>query len=119
MPMCLASRTLVPHKHRTQRAARIVSLNLPADFEIIPRCEGLKRVRFFAKSPDGRIFVTDMFNLTDNKRGTVYILDGWNTKTGQFARAIPYMTNLRNPNSVQFYRDAMARTGSISPRRTS
>jgi glucose/arabinose dehydrogenase len=46
-----------------------------------------------------------MFNLTDNKRGTVYILDGWNAKAGRFTKAIPYMTNLRNPNSVQFYRD--------------
>lgn len=90
----------------TLKSGKSFSLNLAADFEIIPAIEGLKRVRFFAKAPDGRIFVTDMYNLTDNKRGTVYILDGWNTQTGKFARAIPYMTNLRNPNSVQFYRDA-------------
>jgi glucose/arabinose dehydrogenase len=81
-------------------------LNLPADFEIIPAAEGLKRVRFFAKAPDGRIFVTDMHDLTDNKRGTVYILDGWDAKTGRFTRVLPYMTNLRNPNSCQFYRDS-------------
>jgi len=62
-------------------------------------------VRFFAKAPDGRVFVTDMYNLADNKRGTVYILDGWNAESGKFAKAIPYLTNLRNPNSVQFYRD--------------
>jgi glucose/arabinose dehydrogenase len=84
---------------------RTITLNLAEEFEIIPAMEGLKRVRFFAKSPDGRIFVTDMFNLTDNKKGTVYILDGWDATTGKFERAIPYMTNLRNPNSVQFYRD--------------
>ena len=88
------------------RTARSFSLNLPSDFEIIPAMEGLKRVRFFAKAPDGRIFVTDMYNLADGTRGTVYILDGWDAKTGKFARAIPYMTKLRNPNSVQFYRDA-------------
>jgi glucose/arabinose dehydrogenase len=82
-----------------------VTLNLPADFEIIPAVEGLKRVRFFAKAPDGRIFVTDMYNLTDNKRGTVYILDGWNAKTGKFGSVTPYLSNLKNPNSVQFYRD--------------
>ncbi len=79
---------------------------MPAEFEIIPALEGLTRVRFFAKAPDGRIFVTDMHDLTDNKKGTVYILDGWNAKTGKFSRAIPYLTNLRNPNSCQFYRDA-------------
>ena len=82
------------------------SLNLPAEFEIIPAAEGLKRVRFFAKAPDGRIFVTDMYNLTDNKHGVIYILDDWNAETGKFTKVIPYMTGLHNPNSVQFHRDA-------------
>ena len=82
------------------------TLNIADGFEIIPAAEGLKRVRFFAKSPDGRIFVTDMYNLTDNKRGTVYILDGWDPAKGKFSNVIPYMTGLHNPNSVQFYRDA-------------
>jgi len=82
------------------------SLNIPTGFEIIPAAEGFKRVRFFAKAPDGRLFVTDMYNLTDNKRGVIYILDGWNESTGKFAKVIPYMTGLHNPNSVQFYHDA-------------
>ncbi len=88
------------------RSGKSFTLDLASDFEIMPAIEGLKRVRFFAKSPDGRIFVTDMYNLTDNKRGTVYILDGWDPETGKFARALPYMSNLRNPNSIKFYRDA-------------
>lgn len=83
-----------------------ITLNLPADLEIVPAAEGLKRVRFFARSPDGRIFVTDMYNLTDNRRGVVYILDGWNERTGKFGSMTPYLTGLRNPNSVQFYTDA-------------
>ena len=95
---------LVPHKV-TLRSGKSFDLNLPAEFELILAREGLKRVRFFAKSPDGRIFVTDLYNLADNKRGAIYILDGWNAKTGKFAKVIPYMTTLRNPNSVQFYRD--------------
>jgi glucose/arabinose dehydrogenase len=95
---------LVPHAIKT-KDGRSFSLNAPAEFEIIPAAEGLKRVRFFAKAPDGRIFVTDMYNLTDNKRGVIYILDGWNEQTGKFARVVPYMTGLHNPNSVQFYRD--------------
>ena len=80
-------------------------LKLPANFEIIPAAEGLKRIRFFARSPDGRIFVTYLYNLADNKRGAVYILDGWDPATGKFAKVIPYLTGLHNPNSVQFYRD--------------
>ena len=96
---------LTPHKI-TLKTGKTFSLNLPADYEIIPAAEGLKRVRFFAKAPDGRIFVTDMYNLTDNTRGTVYILDAFDEKTGKFGKVIPYLTNLKNPNSVQFYTDA-------------
>ena len=86
--------------------ARQFEASVGSHFTIIPAAEGLKRVRFFAKAPDGRIFVTDMYNLTDNKRGAIYILDGLNERSGKFARVIPYMTGLHNPNSVQFYRDA-------------
>jgi glucose/arabinose dehydrogenase len=96
---------LVPHPVKL-KDGRTFSFNLPAGYEISPAAEGLKRVRFFAKSPDGRIFVTDMYNLTDNKKGAVYILDGWDAEAGKFARVIPYMTGLKNPNSVQFYTDA-------------
>src|SRR5215211_6580419 len=99
-----AQTKLTPHKISLQNG-KTFNLNLPADYEIIPAAEGLKRVRFFARAPDGRIFVTDMYNLTDNKRGAIYILDGWDQQTGKFSRVIPYMTGLRNPNSVQFYRD--------------
>ncbi|MEP7075805.1 MAG: PQQ-dependent sugar dehydrogenase [Acidobacteriota bacterium] len=106
LPVCVfAQPKLVPHKI-SLKSGKAFSLNLPAEFEIIPAAEGLKRVRFFAKASDGRIFVTDMYNLADNKRGAVYILDGWDARTGKFSKVIPYMTNLRNPNSVQFYTDA-------------
>ena len=99
-------------------------LNVSAEFEINPAAEGLKRLRFFAKAPDGRIFVTDMYNLADNKRGTIYILDGWNTKTRKFEKVIPYLTGLHNPNSVQFHRDPdsqdwiyIAETGKLTRRK--
>lgn len=95
---------LIPNKV-TLKSGKSFSLNLPADFEIIPAAEGLKRVRFFAKAPDARIFVTDLYNLTDNARGAIYILGGWDERSGKFASVTPYMTGLRNPNSVQFYRD--------------
>ncbi|CAN5643245.1 sorbosone dehydrogenase family protein [soil metagenome] len=89
----------------TLKNGKHFSLNLPADFEIIPAMEGLKRVRFFAKSPDGRIFVTDMFDLSDNTKGKIYILDGWNAETGKFGKLETYLSGLKNPNSVQFYTD--------------
>lgn len=95
---------LVPNKINLKNG-KSFSLNLPANYEIIPAAEGLKRVRFFAKSPDGRIFVTDMHDLTDNQKGVVYILDEWDSQTGKFGKIIPYMTGLHNPNSVQFYTD--------------
>lgn len=95
------------HPQRIElRSGKTFSLNIPTGYEIIPAAEGLKRVRFFAKAPDGRLFVTDMYNLTDNKRGAIYILDGWDERSGKFAKVIPYITSLHNPNSVQFYRDA-------------
>ena len=99
-----AQAKLVPNKI-TLNSGKTFSLNLPSGYEIIPAAEGLKRVRFFAKAPDGRIFVTDMRDLTDNKKGIVYILDGWDAKKGKFAKIIPYMTGLKNPNSCQFYKD--------------
>ncbi|CAN5348646.1 sorbosone dehydrogenase family protein [soil metagenome] len=95
---------LTPHKI-TLKNGKSFNLNLPSDYEIIPAAEGFKRVRFFAKSPDGRIFVTDMFNLTDNEKGAVYILDEFDEKSGKFGKVIPYLTGLKNPNSVQFYKD--------------
>ncbi len=86
------------------------SLNLPPEFDITIAAQGLKRVRFMAKSPDGRIFVTDMYNRADNSRGTVYILEGWDGKSGSFARVVPYLQHLRNPNDVAFYADSAGQT---------
>lgn len=99
-----AQTKLVPQRI-VLKNGRTLTLNATSDLEIIPAAEGLKRVRFFAKAPDGRIFVTDMYNLTDNKRGSIYILDGWNAETGKFGKVIRYLSGLHNPNSVQFYRD--------------
>src|SRR5256714_843266 len=67
---------LTPHRVSLS-GGRSFSLNLPEGFAVSVAAEGLRRVRFMSKSPDGRIFVTDMYNLTDNKRGAVYILDGF------------------------------------------
>src|ERR1700730_3365478 len=96
---------LTPHVVRLKGKSPF-SLLLPADFTIVPAAEGLKRVRFMAKSPDGRIFVTTMHDLSDNTEGAVYILDRFDEQHGRFARVIPYLTGLHNPNSIAFYKDA-------------
>jgi glucose/arabinose dehydrogenase len=80
-------------------------LNLPEGYEINVAAQGLKRVRFMALSPDNRLFVTDMYNLSDNRRGVVYILDQFDSKTRQFKKLTKYMTGLHNPNSIAFYKD--------------
>ncbi len=95
---------LVPHKI-TLKSGKTFNLKAPANYEIIPAVEGLKRVRFLTKAPDGRFFVTDMHDLTDNEKGAVYILDDWNAETGKFGKVTPYLTGLKNPNSAQFYTD--------------
>ncbi|MDT4895973.1 MAG: hypothetical protein QOH25_1050 [Acidobacteriota bacterium] len=95
---------LTPHKISLSKGVTF-NLNLPEEFEITVAAEGLKRVRFMTKSPDNRIFVTDMFNLTDNKRGAVYILEDFDERRGRFGKVTTYMTNLRNPNSICFHTD--------------
>ena len=79
------------------------NLTVPAGYRITVAAEGLERPRFFAKAPDGRLFVTDMKDRSDNKNGRILILDQWNAQTKKFGRVIPYLSNQHNPNSVAFY----------------
>ncbi len=100
---------LAPH-HITLANGKSFDLNLPDGYEISVAAQGLKRVRFMALSPDNRIFVTEMFNLTDNRRGVVYILDEFDRKTLQFKKVTKYLSDLRNPNNVAFYTDQSGAT---------
>jgi len=84
---------------------KFITLSLPAEFDIDIAVRGLRRPRFFAQSPDGRIFVTSMYDLADNRLGSILILDGWNEQTHTFARTIRYLGHLHNPNSVAFWTD--------------
>ena len=81
------------------------SLNIPEGFRMIPAAEGLRRVRFFSKAPDGRLFVTGMHALYDNKKGKIFILDDFDAETGKFKSVIVWKDKLRNPNSIAFYQD--------------
>jgi len=100
-----AAARLVPNRVRLSDG-KSFDLNLPEGFALSVAADGLKRVRFMAESPDGRVFVTDMYNLTDNKRGAVYILEGFDPASKRFAKVTPYLTRLRNPNSVAFHTDS-------------
>jgi len=92
--------------HSLKANGKTITLSLPAEYTINVALDGLRRVRFMAKAPDGRIFATDMFDRTDNSKGSVLILEGWDAAAGRFARASRYMDHLRNPNNVAFYTDA-------------
>jgi len=105
---CLASaasllaQQLTPHNLQLASGKRL-TLSLPANFSVGIAAQGLKRVRFIARSPDHRIFATDMYNLADNRLGKIYILEGWDEKTGKFAKITTYLDRLRNPNNLAFY----------------
>ena len=99
---------LVPHQISLKNG-KSFSLNLPEGFDIRVAAEGLKRLRFMAKSPDGRLFATDMYNLTDNSRGAVYIFEDFDSDAGRFRNVASYLTGLRNPNSIAFYTDKNGR----------
>ncbi len=92
--------------HTLQYApGKSITLTLPATLDIDVAATGLRRVRFFAKAPDGRIFATGMYNLADNRRGSVFILEGWDEQTHRFAHVAHYLDHLRNPNNIAFWTD--------------
>lgn len=95
---------LRPH-HIKLASGRSFDLNLPEGLAISVAVQGLKRLRFMAKSPDDRIFVTDMYNLADNTKGVVYILDEFDPTSNTFKKVTTYLKGLRNPNSIAFYTD--------------
>jgi glucose/arabinose dehydrogenase len=79
------------------------TLKIPQGYKINVAAEGLGRPRFFAKSPDGRLFITDMYDRSDNKKGKVIILGNWNDKEKKFDTVITFLEGLHNPNQVIFY----------------
>jgi len=95
---------LEPHSIHLQKGVDL-DLSVPKGYGINVAFEGLRRLRFLAKSPDGRLFATDMFNTSDNKKGRVYIFEDWDSAGGQFRRVITYKDSLHNPNQVAFYKD--------------
>ena len=89
----------------TYAPGKQITLKLPEPFDINIAATGLRRVRFFAKSPDGRIFASGMYDISDNRRGSVFILDGWDERAHKFTRITHYLDHLRNPNNLAFWTD--------------
>ncbi len=98
----LAAQQLVPHTLTLPKQKQI-TLSLPQNLTIDLAAAGLHCPRFFAVSPDHRIFVADLYNRSDNSKGALYILDGWDPASHTFRTVTPYLENLRNPNNVAFY----------------
>jgi glucose/arabinose dehydrogenase len=86
-----------------------ITLTLPDAFDIHVAATGLRRVRFFASSPDRRIFVTGMHDLSDNRLGSVLVLEGWDPAANRFTRVTHYLDHLRNPNNIAFWTDPATR----------
>jgi glucose/arabinose dehydrogenase len=105
LALSASAQTLMTPHTLTYAPGKSISLSLPAGFDINVAASGLRRVRFFAQSPDGRIFATAMHDLSDNNEGSIVILDGWNAQTHTFTHITPYLEHLRNPNNLAFYTD--------------
>lgn len=95
-------------------------LRLPAGYRISIACEDLDRPRFMCMSPDHRLFLTDMFDISDNREGKIYILEDWDSAARQFRTMHTYLDSLQNCNQVAFYNDGgkeyiyTAETGKLS-----
>lgn len=95
---------LSPHSIHLQKGVDL-TLRIPEGYGISIAFEGLRRLRFLAKSPDSRLFATDMYNTSDNKRGRVYIFEDWDSAERAFKNIHTYLGGLHNPNQVAFYRE--------------
>lgn len=93
---------LFPHPVQLQKGITF-KLNIPEGYNISVAAENLHRLRFLCKSPDGKLFATDMHNLDDNKKGKVYMFDDWDTSAHRFKKIITFISGLHNPNHVGFY----------------
>ena len=99
-----APRSLLrPHSIKLMNG-KSFALNLPEGYDISVAAQGMSRARFMAKSPDNRVFVTDLYNRTDNNKGAIYILEDFDS--GKFRQQKVWLNKLRNPNSIAFYTDS-------------
>ena len=93
---------LIPHRVHLQKGIDF-DLNIPEGYNVSLAAQGMKRLRFMAKSPDGRLFATDMYDKSDNRKGRVLIFSAWNDSTKKFSAITTWLGKLHNPNQVAFY----------------
>lgn len=105
--------SVVPHEEMVFRGVSLtlqrgttLDLRIPDDVAMNVASEGMKRARFMTESPDGRLFVTDLIDMSDNSRGIVYVLSDFDAKSHQFGKRTPYLSKQRNPNNVAFHTDS-------------
>lgn len=108
-PVALAQPRLVPQRI-TLDGGTSFELRVPAGYRLDPVVQGLHRVRFFARDPAGRLLVTDMHDLTDNRKGRVLMLGKPDPATARFPAPTVMLDGLRNPNSIAFHTDAKSHT---------
>ncbi|MEO6229297.1 MAG: PQQ-dependent sugar dehydrogenase [Ferruginibacter sp.] len=94
------------YQEQTINLARGVSfkLCLLKGLNITVAAEGFKRPRFMALSPDGRLFITDLYDRSDNNKGQILICENWNDSSKKFEKIDTFLSGLRNPNQVAFYK---------------
>ncbi|HVZ80096.1 MAG TPA: PQQ-dependent sugar dehydrogenase [bacterium] len=96
--------TLEPHRLELS-SGKAITLSVPQGWDITVAATGMKRPRFMAFSPDGRLFLGDMYNKGDTRLGHVYVLDDYDPAQGRFGKWTAYLSKQRNPNSVAFFTD--------------
>lgn len=90
----------------TLQRGTTLDLRIPEGVAMNVASEGMLRARFMTESPDGRLFITDLIDMSDNSRGIVYVLSDFDAKSHQFGKRARYLTGQRNPNSVAFHTDS-------------
>jgi len=96
---------LQPHSLELS-SKKTITLNIPEGWDISIAAQSMKRPRFMAFSPDGRLFLGDMYNMDDTTLGHVYALGRFDAAQGRFNQRITYLSRQRNPNSMAFVKDA-------------
>lgn len=91
-------------------SGKTFTLSIPKNYRLSVVAEGYRKPRFMAKSPDGRLFIGEMYAASDTTKGRILILDNYDTAQGRFTKTTTYLDHLRNPNSLAFYRDDTGQT---------
>ena len=82
----LQAQVVLEQQHIVLKKGIALDLKIPRGYHISVSAEGMHRLRFLAKSPDGQLFGTDMYNLGDNNKGRIYLFEDWNDTTKKFQK---------------------------------